>query len=174
MHSFDHLPEIQPLLNNANHIDVKTFHSEKTLRQFVAALLSYQPAWVTFLYGVRWFFVRLLGMTQAGIPQTRQLQPSDVPMTPGNDALFFKVVASDEDRYWFAEAAETHLTAKLGVVAELSAGQPTTFHVVTVVHYNKWTGPVYFNAIRPFHHLVVGGMGRHASQDDTMTPNTVT
>ncbi|MCP4630164.1 MAG: DUF2867 domain-containing protein [bacterium] len=29
------------------------------------------------------------------------------------------------------------------------------FYVITVVHYKHWTGPVYFNLIRPFHHLVV-------------------
>jgi hypothetical protein len=31
-------------------------------------------------------------------------------------------------------------------------------HVLTIVHYHHWTGPLYFNAIRPFHHLVVGSM----------------
>jgi len=30
--------------------------------------------------------------------------------------------------------------------------------VVTVVRYHAWNGPVYFNMIRPFHHLVVGRM----------------
>ncbi|WP_218919788.1 DUF2867 domain-containing protein [Streptosporangium roseum] len=54
-----------------------------------------------------------------------------------------------------AGATESHLTACLAVVAE-----PGRFHVVTVVKYHRWTGPVYFNAIRPFHHLVVLGMAR--------------
>ena len=31
---------------------------------------------------------------------------------------------------------------------------------LTVVHYKHWTGPVYFNVIRPFHHLVVRQMAR--------------
>ena len=78
--------------------------------------------------------------------------------------VFFKVVAAKEDRYWFAEAIESHLTGKIGVVMESGLGLQNTFHVITVVHYNNWTGPVYFNVIRPFHHLVVGSMGRHASQ----------
>ncbi|MEV4094105.1 DUF2867 domain-containing protein [Streptosporangium saharense] len=27
-------------------------------------------------------------------------------------------------------------------------------YVAVVVHYHRWTGPVYFTVIRPFHHLV--------------------
>jgi hypothetical protein len=32
--------------------------------------------------------------------------------------------------------------------------------IKVVVHYKHWTGPVYFNLIRPFHHLVVSRMAR--------------
>jgi len=32
------------------------------------------------------------------------------------------------------------------------------------VHYRSWAGPVYFNTIRPFHHIVVGSMMKHASK----------
>ncbi|MCP5103876.1 MAG: DUF2867 domain-containing protein, partial [bacterium] len=35
-------------------------------------------------------------------------------------------------------------------------------HVVTIVHYKHWTGPVYFNLIRPFHHLVIRRMMKAA------------
>jgi len=34
------------------------------------------------------------------------------------------------------------------------------YYIVTIVHYLHWTGPVYFNLIRPFHHLVVARMAR--------------
>jgi hypothetical protein len=37
------------------------------------------------------------------------------------------------------------------------------FHVVTIVHYNNLAGPVYFNVIRPFHHLVVKQMARRGA-----------
>ncbi|MGE6761631.1 DUF2867 domain-containing protein [Corallococcus interemptor] len=30
-------------------------------------------------------------------------------------------------------------------------------------HYRNWAGPVYFNVIRPFHHLVVARMARHGA-----------
>ncbi|XXF76233.1 DUF2867 domain-containing protein [Myxococcaceae bacterium GXIMD 01537] len=43
-------------------------------------------------------------------------------------------------------------------------GQRRRFHVATIVRYRRWAGPVYFNVIRPFHHLVVRGMLRHAAR----------
>jgi hypothetical protein len=42
------------------------------------------------------------------------------------------------------------------VVEPLTMGN--RFLVVTIVHYRHWTGPVYFNVIRPFHHIVVWQM----------------
>lgn len=158
--SIDQIPEIAPLLEGADHVDIKVVEGAVTLRQFVAALFSYQPGWITFLYRVRAVFVRLLGMRQEGMPRPMKMRPEDVPMTPGGPAAFFTVVAAQEDRYLFAEVVDTHLTAKLGVVVAPLDHERRRFYVVTVVHYHKWTGPVYFNVIRPFHHLVVGRMAR--------------
>jgi hypothetical protein len=157
------LTAIAPLLADADHIDVKTIESDLSLSAFIAGLLSYQPAWMTFLYRLRWAFVRLLGMKQQGVPRPTRMNPADVPWQPGEAAYFFKVVATALEQYWFAEAAEAHLTAKLGVVAELLTAERKRFNVVTVVHYNKWTGVVYFNARRPFHHLVVSSMMKAAA-----------
>lgn len=159
-----HIPEMAEHFDSADHIDIKTAECDLNLREFIARLLTYQPAWVTALYGVRWGFVRLLGMKQSGIPKPAKMRPDNVPMTVGGDMKFliFNVIAAQEDRYWFAQAAESHLNATLGVICEPLPNGRNRFHVVTLVHYNKWTGRVYFNTIRPFHHLVVGGMMRHA------------
>lgn len=154
------IPEIRPLLEGADHIDVKIIEGEVTMREFITHMLEYQPAWVTFLYGVRWFLVRLLGMKQTGIPRPQKKRPQDLPMKTGQPAAFFKVALAQEEKFWFAEISEAHLTAKLGVVVEPLEGRKCRFYVITVVHYNKWTGPVYFNVIRPFHHLVVGQMAK--------------
>ena len=164
IHGIPHVPEMAERFDSADHIDIKTAESDLNLREFVARFLSYQPAWVTALYGVRWGFVRLLGMKQSGIPKPAQMRPDDVPMTVGGDMKFliFNVIAAQEDHYWFAEAAENHLSATLGVICEPLLNGRNRFYVVTLVHYNKWTGRVYFNTIRPFHHLVVSGMLRHA------------
>ena len=61
-------PDIAPLLEGADYIDIKTVEGRLTMREFIAGLFTYQPAWVTFLYYVRSGFVRLLGMGQEGIP----------------------------------------------------------------------------------------------------------
>lgn len=158
------IPEMAQLVKGANHVDVKVFEGDMDLRPFIAGMLSYQPGWMTFLYGVRWFFVRLLGMKQQGLPQTKQFDPQDISFKPGDKAAFFTVCAAEEGRFWVAEAAESHLTARLGVVAEPMANGRSRFHVITIVHYNSWAGPVYFNVIRPFHHIVVASMGRAAIQ----------
>jgi uncharacterized protein DUF2867 len=154
------IPELQPILAGADHMDVKVVAGEQSLREFMAGMIGYQPAWVTFLYGVRAVFVRFLGMKQQGIPRRPTLTPAEIPMTPGQKLTFFSVRAAKEDSYLVAEIADKHLTAALGVVVEPMKDNLKRFHVLTIVHYHNWAGPVYFNVIRPFHHLVVGGMAR--------------
>ena len=153
---FTAVPHLPTLMETANHIDIKTIEGAVSLRQFIAGMLSYSPAWLKFLYGVRWFFVRLLGMKQESVPGGLNMKPEAVSFVEGAPATFFTVTMAEEDRYWFAGISEAHLTAHLGVVKE--PGQPNRFHVLTIVHYNRWTGPVYFNVIRPFHHIVVWQM----------------
>lgn len=156
-----HIPELAPLLEHADHIDVKTVTGTVDMRTFLASMLGYRPGWVTLLYYVRAVFVRLLGMRQRRIPSASQLKPEEVPMQVGARAAFFTLRMVEEERYWIAGVEDTHLTALLGVVIEPLPGQSQRrFHVLTVVHYRNWTGPVYFQVIRPFHHLVVGSMAR--------------
>lgn len=159
------LPEVlRPFARGADHVDVKTVESEASLRAFLAGLLSYQPAWVTALFGVRRVFVRMLGMRQPGIPRPQHPRPEEIPMTPGSAASFFTVRHVEEEHVWVVSAMDSHLDATLAVVMEPVSGTRRRFHVVTLVHYRHWTGPVYFNVIRPFHHLVVGGMARSAAR----------
>ncbi|MBG0814446.1 DUF2867 domain-containing protein [Planomonospora sp. ID82291] len=148
-------PELRALTEDADHVDVKTVEGEVALREFLAGFISYEPGWIRLLYRVRAGFVRLLGMRQDEQPSTAGTRPEDIPFTPGEKLAFFTVAEAEEERYFVAGATESHLTAWVAVVAE-----PGRFHVVTVVKYHRWTGPVYFNVIRPFHHLVVAGMAR--------------
>lgn len=158
------LPDVLlPYAQGADHVDVKTVESRATLREFLAGLMSYQPAWVTALFGVRAVFVRLLGMRQPRVPRSADLRPEDIPMTAGGTASFFTVRHAEEEHVWVVAAEDKHLEAILAVVVEPTLGSARRFHVVTLVHYRNWAGPVYFNVIRPFHHLVVGGMARRAA-----------
>lgn len=163
------VPALAPLLAGADHVDVKEIDSEVGLRAFVAGMLSYEPRWLRSLYAIRWFFVRLLGMKQSGLAPSTELSADEVAMTPGEAASFFTVTLAEEERHWVAEATESHLTAYLGVVVEPRT-RGRRFHVLTIVRYHRWTGPVYFNVIRPFHHLVVRRMMRAAADPRTASP----
>ena len=161
-------PPLQALLRDINHIDVKvvdvaTAPSEICLREFIAGFIAYNPGWIKLLYHIRAGFVRLLGMRQEEIPQQVLYRAADIPMTPGSKLSFFTVEQAEEGRHWVAGASESHLTAYLGVVLE-PRGTASRLHVVTLVKYNSWAGPVYFNVIRPFHHLVVRQMMRAGAQ----------
>ncbi len=164
-------PGLAALLAEADHVDVKTVAGSCTLAEFIAGMFSYYPGWLKNLYRIRWGLVRLLGMKQDGIPQAVRMQPEDVPMTPGEKATFFTVIMAEAERYWVAAASESHLTAYLGVVAEPCANG-NRFYVVTMVRYHRWTGPVYFNVIRPFHHIVVQKMAEAGVKQDSLpTPD---
>ncbi len=151
-------PEFADLFKGANHIDVKMVEGDVTLRSFIAGMISYQPMWVTFLYGVRAVFVRFLGMKQEELPQAVKIDPTRVPMLPGENLTFFKVELAKENKYWAAAADDKHLKAYLAIATRAQANGKTRFYVFTIVHYHNWAGPVYFNVIRPFHHVVVGRM----------------
>lgn len=154
-------PQLAAICQDADHIDLKTVSAPVALPAFLAGLFSFYPGWVKLLYRVRWVFVRLLGMRQTGVPQARSLQAQDVPMRAGARMSFFMVEAAEEQRLWVGRASEAHLTARLAVLANpVGSTGVNRFTVVTIVHYHNWAGPVYFQIIRPFHHLVVNAMIR--------------
>lgn len=154
------LPEIQPLLANADYVDVKTVTGTVDLRTFLAGFFNYHPAWLTPLFAIRAVFVRFLGMRQARVAPGAFLRPEKVPMQIGKRVAFFIVCMVEEESYWFAFNSDRHLKATLGVVVEPLTDGHRRFHVITLVHYHNWAGPVYFQVIKPFHHLVVAGMAR--------------
>ena len=162
MKCLEKYPELIGLLDGADHVDVKIVEGAVSLRQFIAAMLSYYPWWIVSLYYVRAVFVRLLGMSQPGKPdELPQLKAEDISMTAGEQATFFIVRLAREEEYWIAETPEDkHLQAYFGIVVEPLDSDTKRFYVITVVHYRHWTGPVYFNLIRPFHHLVVSQIAR--------------
>jgi hypothetical protein len=160
-------PTLTPYFAASDVTDIKQVEGCVSFRQFIADFTTYQPRWVTALYGVRWLFVRLLGMRQEGLPTAPTISAETVPMLPGEPAAFFTVELAQEDHYWLVKADDEHLSAYLCIVQEKLQPTKSRFYVVTLVNYHRWTGPVYFNVIRPFHHLVVAGMMRagmkHAS-----------
>ncbi|WP_461210605.1 DUF2867 domain-containing protein [Desulfocurvus sp. DL9XJH121] len=156
------IPGLEQILREADHVDVKTFTGSCGLPTFLARLLSHDPAWIKALYAVRSALVPLLGISRS-VPERTSLDPSAVPFAPGEKLRFLTVLCAEPERYWLGEAVENHLTAWFGVAAEPSGGGAVRFHVLTAVRYRRWTGALYFNCIRPFHHLVVASAGKRAA-----------
>ncbi len=130
------------------------------MRQFIAMMLSYSPIWLKSLYRVRGVFVRLLGLNKQDAPEVLpEIRAEDISLTPGREASFFIVRIAQDENFWIAETPDDkHLTAYFGIAVEPLPDGLKRFHVITIVKYRHWTGPVYFNLIRPFHHLVVKQM----------------
>jgi hypothetical protein len=160
MNMIGQIPQIAHLIKGSNHIDVKTIEGQTSLHQFIASMLSYYPGWIVFLYRIRSILVILLGLYKQPLPEKlRKLRPDDVSFVVGEAATFFTVRMAKEEHYWVGETPEDkHLRAYFCVAVEPLGDHRKRFHVATIVHYKHWTGRVYFNLIRPFHHLVVGRM----------------
>lgn len=157
-------PELSDLLATADHVDVKTVIAPGTLQAFVCALLGWQPHGTRWLFEARAVLARVLRLEHPRVPMTPVPESGSLALVPGTVVAFFTVRDAVDDRYVVLEAVDNHLSAYLAVVASPTTGGPRRFDVVTVVRYHRWAGPVYFNLIRPFHHLVVAGMARTAAR----------
>lgn len=148
------VPHLQHLISNADHFDEKMIECDLTLREFIAGFIAYNPIWIRGLYQIRAGFVRLLGMRQPQI-ELPQMTPEMIPFAAGENVSFFVVSEETTPSVWVASADDEHLKAYIIIAREPNSNR---FYVGTVVFYHKWSGPVYFNVIRPFHHVVVRSM----------------
>ena len=155
--------ELEKYFEKADFTDVKVFEGETTLRKFIASMLSFYPWWIVLLYRFRKLLVISLGLVKHNEPEELpNLQPEDVSFTPGDNVTFFIVRCTKEKIYWMSETPEDrHLRAYFGVVKEPVGPSTNRFYVITTIFYKHWTGPIYFNLIRPFHHLVVSRMAQY-------------
>jgi len=158
--SLPHLNEIEPFLKNSDHIDIKTVEGKVSLREFIASMMSYHPWWLVLLYRIRAVVARILGLDrQINVDGPLRISPEDISFKPGDNAHFFIVRKAAENQYMIAETPDDkHLRAYLAISVEKLNSGKNRFHVATIVFYKHWTGPLYFNLIRPFHHLVVKQM----------------
>lgn len=148
------MTELKPFLDGADYVEFKEIESENSLREFVAGVFGWSPAWVKVLFGVRYLLAKALRLDTAAVPRTGRLRPEDVGFAPGDRVAFFTVRAGDPERYLVAGADDSHLSGYLTVEAVPGA----RFRLGTVVHFHNRVGPAYFALIKPFHHLVIRGM----------------
>ena len=156
-------PQAAALSDQADHLDVKTGEGEATLPEFLARMFTL-PAWVRFFYRVRVVLAGILGLKQARLIKSTWT-PEEIPMAPGARLNGFTVRDTDGKTFWIAETPEDkHLAAYICVTTSALAPGRNRFQVATIVHYKHWTGRVYFNLIRPFHHLIVGRLTKTAAR----------
>ena len=157
---FQRLLTLLPAARGADHIDMKSGEGEATLRECIAGMFSYTPGWVRLLFRVRGVLAKVLGLRHEDV-WTARVRPQDVPFTPGERLRVFEVETASEameSAHWIATGRDTHLDASIVVLAEPLGEARRRFFVYTVVTYKRWTGPLYFTLILPFHHLLVAAM----------------
>jgi hypothetical protein len=155
-------PALEKFFRNVDYIDVKRIEAKTSLRAFIAGMLSYYPWWIVVLYRIREILVSFLGLVRHDRPERLpSFSAEDISFAPEDNVSFFIVRKAEEDSFWVSETPpDKHLTAYFVVMADKQSTGLTRFEVVTAIRYLHWTGPVYFNLIRPFHHLVVSQMMR--------------
>jgi hypothetical protein len=155
------------LAEGADHVDARTGEGAVSVTELAAGILSYRPVWMDFLWRMRGWLVRALGLGKQEVHVLR-FTGETLPVKPGESLGYFQVVDSDSETFWIVEGKESHLEAVLAVFAEPLPGKPGTsrFTVVTIVHYQSRIGPIYFNIIKPFHHLVVKYSMRNVLGDE--------
>ncbi|HAS89899.1 MAG TPA: DUF2867 domain-containing protein [Desulfovibrio sp.] len=157
------IPQLKEICAKADHIYSVGFDSRRDMDDFLIRLMSYKPSWLTFLYKVRGVLAGLMGLKH-GEFMNHGLEVSEYDFNRGGQVDFFSSIDFEPNRLWIGEAIDKHLSGYIGVVAESAERDLYHYHVFTIVHYKHWTGPLYFNLIRPFSHLVVYFMGKYAAK----------
>jgi hypothetical protein len=151
--------EVERFTGAANHLDAVSACASLSLREGISNALSWQPAWLKLLFLARGGLAFVMRLEHPSPPPDHGLQPEDVSFRPGGRVGFFTVSAGKEDAYIVLTAEDTHLIAHLILEVAPTCEKPgRTFRLTTAVHYRRWTGPIYFNVIRPFHHIIMRRM----------------
>lgn len=153
------LPELADLLPTADVIDVKTAKGAVSLREFAAGALSLESRAGQALFALRVPVAKLLRLEMTGRPSRTRLRPEDVSFTPGDHLSFFTVDRGEEQHYLLLKVTDNHLFAYLAIIVD-DSGPVRAFKVVTLVHYLRTAGRLYYNLIRPFHHVAIRTMCR--------------
>ncbi|WP_291327897.1 DUF2867 domain-containing protein [Desulfovibrio sp. UCD-KL4C] len=155
------IPVLHELINGADYVDSKSFVSKCSMNDFLVRMLTYQPAWLGLLYRVRGVVAKIMGLKH-DVASHKNAKTEDFDFEAGGKVDFFTSVDYKSDQYWIGKASDKHLCGYIGVVSEHLKSGNIRYHMFTVVNFCHWTGPLYFNLIRPFHHIVMHCMGKYA------------
>lgn len=165
MDSLCAIPVLHELINGADYVDSKSFVSKCSMNDFLMRMLTYQPAWLGLLYKVRGILAKIMGL-QHDVTGHGKAKKDDFDFEAGGKVDFFTSVDYKSEQYWIGKASDKHLNGYIGVVSEPLESGETRYHMFTVVNFCNWMGPLYFNLIRPFHHIIMHCMGIYAAKSN--------
>jgi NADH dehydrogenase len=152
-------PEVERFTMSADHVDAVGAGGSLSLREGISNALSWQPAWLKLLFLARGGLARVMRLEHPSSLPDRGLRPEDVSFRSGDRLGFFTISAGMEDAFIVLTAEDTHLIAHLILEVEPEGRElGYQFRITTAVHYRRWTGPLYYNVIRPFHHVIMRRM----------------
>lgn len=139
----------------AEYIEKKVFKINATLREVISGVIFYHPWWLKVLYKVRGILAKILKLKHENT-KLQVKKPEEISFKSGDFISFFMVIKAKEEKYWVATAPDDkHLKVLFCIKQKNDIGNLKEFHLLTIVKYLHWTGPVYFNMIKPFHQLIL-------------------
>ena len=113
MNTISQIPQIAQLLKGSDYIDVKTIEGQTSLRRFIASMLSYYPGWIVFLYRIRTFLVKLLGLVNCSPDFAEQ------PKVINGASDFFVEVFGDRGKHARSAVGSNALPFNISVEIEM-------------------------------------------------------
>lgn len=135
-----------------------SFESQKEITpdDFQVAFWTKPPKWVDWLFSIRNTLVKLVGL------EGDKSRADKVEACIRHNEVYkvFSVAGKSENET-VLKLSDKHLDAYLSVYIEHEDGVGKVVYAITIVHFHNRLGYIYFNAIRPFHAIVVKGMLTH-------------
>lgn len=119
------------------------------------------PAWFAALIALRNLLVSAFGL-KTGFGGAPSEPARDVRFELGARDCYFTLIDRTDDELVMGEG-DRHLDFRVSTKKKYSPEGVTVFELTTVVWYNNWLGPIYFNVVKPFHRLLIRRMAQRAS-----------
>ncbi len=124
-----------------------------SIDHLTSLLFTSLPSWGRALLKFRDVLVKPLGLRTGLIPEQDELDPQ-VKYTPGDRAIFFRVIDRTESELVMAED-DRHLYFRTSLAAVSQGNGRQAVCLTTLVQYHNTLGKLYFAVVKPFHKLLM-------------------
>jgi len=123
------------------------------------AFFSTSPSWLKNLFMLRNKLVKLIGLKVGEEVEDREAMLAASNFEVGDSLGLFKVFQKSENELIIGED-DKHLDFRVSLLIDRSATEKERLTITTTVHFNNWTGRLYFIPVKPFHSFAVPAMLR--------------